>query len=156
MTEWFQYIAQSIQGFFTNIVTSALRLGTGSIFFGANNEVEMTYSAVDAQIAIKTDPNAGAFPIPGFVAIPLSDPGYAQVILCSKADLSKFFSIVVDGNSNLASIDFSSLDAGLQLGTGFTSKLAFYGATPIAQQTGVAVSAAGIHAALVNLGLITA
>lgn len=32
----------------------------------------------------------------------------------------------------------------------------FYGTTPIAQQTGVAVSAAGIHAALVSLGLITA
>lgn len=31
----------------------------------------------------------------------------------------------------------------------------FYGATPIAQQTGVPVTAAGIHAALVNLGLIT-
>jgi len=36
-------------------------------------------------------------------------------------------------------------------------KLGFYGlATPIALQTGVAVDAAGIHAALVNLGLITA
>ena len=34
--------------------------------------------------------------------------------------------------------------------------LGFYGATPVALQTGVAVSAAGIHAALVNLGLITA
>lgn len=34
--------------------------------------------------------------------------------------------------------------------------LGFYGADPVAQQTGVAVSAAGIHAALVNLGLITA
>jgi len=32
----------------------------------------------------------------------------------------------------------------------------FYNTTPVAQQTGVAVSAAGIHAALVNLGLITA
>lgn len=31
----------------------------------------------------------------------------------------------------------------------------FYGTTPIAKQTSVAVSAAGIHAALVNLGLIT-
>jgi len=30
----------------------------------------------------------------------------------------------------------------------------FYGATPIAKQSGVAVTAAGIHAALVNLGLI--
>lgn len=32
----------------------------------------------------------------------------------------------------------------------------FYGTTPIAQQTGVAVTEAAIHAALVNLGLITA
>jgi hypothetical protein len=32
----------------------------------------------------------------------------------------------------------------------------FYGTTPVAKQTGVAVSAAGIHAALVNLGLIGA
>lgn len=34
--------------------------------------------------------------------------------------------------------------------------IGFYGTTPIAQQTGVAVTAAAIHAALVNLGLITA
>ncbi len=32
----------------------------------------------------------------------------------------------------------------------------FYGTTPIAKQTGVAVSAAGVHAALVALGLISA
>ncbi len=32
----------------------------------------------------------------------------------------------------------------------------FYGAAPVAQQTGVAVTAAAIHAALVALGLITA
>lgn len=32
----------------------------------------------------------------------------------------------------------------------------FYGTAPVAQQTGVAVSAAGVHGALVNLGLITA
>jgi len=32
----------------------------------------------------------------------------------------------------------------------------FYGTTPIAKQTGVAVTAAGIHAALVALGLIAA
>lgn len=35
-------------------------------------------------------------------------------------------------------------------------KLGFFGVTPVTQQTGVAVSAAGIHAALVSLGLITA
>lgn len=36
------------------------------------------------------------------------------------------------------------------------AKVGFYGTTPIVKQTGVAVSAAGIHAALVNLGLIAA
>lgn len=36
------------------------------------------------------------------------------------------------------------------------TNVGFYGTAPVAQQTGVAVSAAGIHAALVNLGLITA
>lgn len=35
------------------------------------------------------------------------------------------------------------------------SNAGFYGTAPVAQQTGVAVSAAAIHAALVNLGLIT-
>lgn len=33
--------------------------------------------------------------------------------------------------------------------------IGFFGATPVTQRTGVAVSAAGIHAALVSLGLIT-
>lgn len=36
------------------------------------------------------------------------------------------------------------------------ASVGFYGTDPIAKQTGVAVSAAGIHAALVNLGLIAA
>ena len=35
-------------------------------------------------------------------------------------------------------------------------KLGFFGATPVVQRTGVAVTAGGIHAALVSLGLITA
>ena len=39
---------------------------------------------------------------------------------------------------------------------GFQGKTGFYSTAPIVQQTGVAVSAASIHAALVNLGLITA
>jgi hypothetical protein len=37
-----------------------------------------------------------------------------------------------------------------------TGSLGFYGTTPIAKQTGVAVTAGGIHAALVALGLIAA
>lgn len=45
---------------------------------------------------------------------------------------------------------------GSKIGDSATNKLAFYGATPIIQPSGVAVTDAGIHAALVTLGLITA
>lgn len=45
---------------------------------------------------------------------------------------------------------------GTQIGTAAGQKIGFYGATPVAKQTGVAVSAAAIHAALVSLGLIGA
>lgn len=47
-------------------------------------------------------------------------------------------------------------DSGTRTTTIQADKLGFFGAAPTAQQTGVAVSAAAIHAALVNLGLITA
>ena len=46
--------------------------------------------------------------------------------------------------------------AGAIVGKSATEVVGFYGSTGVAQQTGVAVSAAGIHAALVALGLITA
>ena len=45
---------------------------------------------------------------------------------------------------------------GTKIGSGSTQKLGFFGTTPAARPTGVAVDAAGIHAALVTLGLITA
>jgi len=48
------------------------------------------------------------------------------------------------------------IGTGTKIGTGTTQKLGFYNKAPVAQQTGVAVTAAGIHAALVSLGLITA
>jgi len=41
-------------------------------------------------------------------------------------------------------------------GVSAAPELGFYGTAAIAQQTGVAVTDAGIHAALVALGLITA
>jgi hypothetical protein len=47
-------------------------------------------------------------------------------------------------------------DGGVLVGSQAGDKVGFYGTAPIAKQTGVAVNAAGIHAALVNLGLIAA
>lgn len=48
------------------------------------------------------------------------------------------------------------IGTGTKIGTAGTQKMGFYGATPIIRPTGVAVSAGGVHAALVSLGLITA
>lgn len=45
---------------------------------------------------------------------------------------------------------------GTTFATEATQKMGFYGAAPVAQQTGVAVTAGGVHAALVALGFITA
>ncbi len=45
---------------------------------------------------------------------------------------------------------------GTKIGTATTQKLGFYNATPIVKQTGVAVTAEAVHAALVALGLIGA
>lgn len=78
-----------------------------------------------------------------------------------------------DGQINLSTItayfqprsDAADADAWLEvtdkngsdtLVTQADGKIGFFGHAPAAQQTGVAVSAAGIHAALVALGLITA
>lgn len=58
---------------------------------------------------------------------------------------------IIDGN------DFQfGRTTGTKFGTAADQKVSFYGITPVAQQTGVAVTAGGIHAALVSLGLITA
>jgi len=57
----------------------------------------------------------------------------------------------VSNNTKNTLVTVVEATAGASLG-----KLGFYGATPVAQQTGVAVTAAGVHAALVALGLITA
>ena len=59
----------------------------------------------------------------------------------------------IGGNINLNGADVAGLT---HLIGGSGSAIGFYGATPTGLQTGVAVSAAAIHAALVNLGLITA
>ncbi len=60
-------------------------------------------------------------------------------INCNGGDISNIDNIEIDGALNHDG-----------------STVGFYGTTPIAQQTGVAVTAGGVHAALVALGLITA
>ena len=60
----------------------------------------------------------------------------------------------VEGTSNPTATGGSTM--GVVVGASTSETLGFYGATGVAKQTGVAVSAAAIHAALVALGLIAA
>ena len=61
--------------------------------------------------------------------------------------------IAAKANAGLTLVDAAEFDSS---GMTVLEDVGFYGTAPVAQQTGVAVSAAGIHAALVSLGLITA
>jgi hypothetical protein len=66
--------------------------------------------------------------------------------------------LTINGDISLANaknIIFNTT-TGSMIGTTGTQKLGFYGALPVIRPTGVPVTAAGIHAALVSLGLITA
>lgn len=68
--------------------------------------------------------------------------------------------LLINGYNNGTREDFINYTGGTGVtiidGNGAADKLGFFNTTPVVQQTGVAVTAAGIHAALVNFGLITA
>lgn len=72
-------------------------------------------------------------------------------------DSTGHLTLPASGNLILSAGNISTdTTTGTKIGTAASQKIGFYNATPVAQQTGVAVTAAAIHAALVNLGLITA
>jgi hypothetical protein len=60
------------------------------------------------------------------------------------------------GNATQGSISLATVSGtSIQLADNGARQLGFFGATPVAKPTSVAVTAAGIHAALVSLGLIS-
>lgn len=86
-----------------------------------------------------------------------------HAVLINPSDASDWgFSLQVQGDAHSTPIaSFTTLGGvGLRVnadgGVGIDSKVGFFGTVPVAKPTGVAVSAAGIHAALVSLGLISA
>ena len=60
----------------------------------------------------------------------------------------------VEGTSNPTATGGNAM--GVVVGNSTSQTVGFYGSAGVAKQTGVAVSAAAIHAALVALGLIAA
>jgi len=89
--------------------------------------------------------------------------GVVQFIVASQNNIATPAFALGDGDSGiletaddvvvLASLSQNCMEYS---GIGAVPLIAFYGAAAIALQTGVAVTSAGIHAALVNLNLITA
>lgn len=111
--------------------------------------------------------NVGQYLIEGENAILLNAGGYAIAELASASFLLKDDRPFVFGNDgdicmgylNTGDIwhlcDGGSLGSNIRMSSNGTG-ISWWGATPIARPTGVAVTAAAIHAALVSYGLITA
>lgn len=120
-----------------------------------------------AQIAGSTDVLAGMVTL-GFRAASSNPPlnlgtgaitgGATSVAALTATSVVGTGTVALTGHMTITDAKNIVLDTttGTKIGTDPLQKLAFYNHAPVAQQTGVAVDAAGIHAALVNLGLITA
>lgn len=79
-------------------------------------------------------------------------PAAGEVVRVNLGQVGGLWTLCDDaGNAILVNTATSAIRLGRTGGT-----VGFYGTTPIALQTGVAVSAAGVHAAGVALGLWTA
>lgn len=83
----------------------------------------------------------------------ISSTGKDSALLAGVDDTLDVNGVVVLGHQDAAGNTIAHVSAGF---VGGVDTLGFYGTSPIALQTGVAVDVAGIHAALVALGLITA
>ena len=92
----------------------------------------------------------------------LDDPDGAKVEITSGGQIhleSQVGKTLIESGSGLnPAIVLDAFGGGVQIQSSAANnrKVGFYGATPVVKQTGVAVTAAAIHAALVNLGLIGA
>lgn len=101
--------------------------------------------AIDEQLSFTAgfefdpDDGAGAFKVPAGATIESNDVHIASVLATD---------VYLGGATGSGTIRYRPGGTGGRIG--------FYGTTPIVKQTGVAVTAAAIHAALVNLGLIAA
>lgn len=123
--------AQTCSG--TTSTGGSLTIGTGS---GTSNPGTLTFklgSTITSQISPST----------------INHLTYTGFTLLAHAVSSNTISLGDAGDIDVMRI------GGIEMNINSTT-LGFYGQTPVAQQTGVAVNATAIHTALVNLGLITA
>lgn len=120
---------------------------SGNTVLGSTNTNNTT---INGNVGVNVDVTGS--PGTEFTIAPSSGGSQASLVMKS-GDASTL--TINASNSNAASLAGTST-LSVSVPTKFTTTIGFYNTAPIAQQTGVAVTAAAIHAALVALGLITA
>ena len=87
----------------------------------------------------------------------IKEPGPANTLLTKVNELTTLVNnLTGDGTAGPVAATTLAVTGSASIGDATTDTVGFYGTTPIAKQTGVAVTIAAVHAALVALGLIAA
>lgn len=128
----------SSQGSDTNIGLNLASKGTGSVNLFGNSAIVAAFTGVSSGVNRINVQNAATAGSP-IVAAQGSDTNVTGTLL----------------GQGTGGWDLQSGDSASKIKFN-TTGIGFFGTTPAARPTGVAVDAAGIHAALVTLGLITA
>jgi hypothetical protein len=146
------YLAATGAGASVNVNGAVVTAGT------LTSSVTMTYPT-DGNNYKAEDPYGGIWSLAitgsSITAIALAVPGYVQgtppanpITLTPRGRLKIFAPGTITAN-----LTWDTTRNGLMIQPA-TGKLGFHGATPVAKQTGVAVTIAAVHTALTNLGLI--
>lgn len=131
---------------------------------GAYDAIEIEDSGGLRLLSFDVGGNLGvtANPALGTPAVTLgTDQSIARITLQQGSDASATEVVLQPGAAHVARVSVLNTDTSAEhaLASGATAgtgTVGFFGHAPVAQPTGVAVDAAGLHAALVTLGLITA
>ncbi len=158
-----RYAGSANREFFNNASGFEFKVETGDSFiykiqgaakFGVDSLSVIIFGNDITEVGGTTDASAGGIKIANNIAINWRNAANSADfgITGNASD-----NIVFDTNLDISTKDIiTDTTTGTKFGTATGQKIAFYNSTPVIQQTGVAVTAAGIHAALVTLGLITA
>ncbi len=131
-------------------VAAATGTGGGLNIFAANGVTNGTGGSVTITAGNSASSSPGT---------PRTGGGVTILAGTGSGDASVGGSVTIDarpGNSTNGQTLINTVHAAPVVICHASGSLGFYGVAPVALQTGVAVTAAAIHAALVNLGLITA
>lgn len=126
----------------TTIATNAIRVRVGSTL-SLNEDLNASFTPDDTWINYSTVFTAGAI------------SRFIYLLFNTSSAFTCYLDAVAVNRGYHPSYRFTPKQITEEGGT-IIGNIGFYGTQAISQQTGVAVSAAGVHAALVNLGLITA